>query len=333
MSTIRTCNPFLTWTFGKRWAYSPRLDNQGPSCPTLCLGIPRVGIPRVEISFEFEFPCSATIGPLALLWLGLQQAFNGFACLDVCIETDSGPRQPSLRDPGPWAVSGTHFGGLGGREGDPHWRPTAARVPPTPQAFHFHFRSGLPCPGSVTLQAASYRLGLPSMGFLHGPSPKPPGLPPPLGLPCPGSVTLLAASSPLGLPSLGFCTGLLRLGLVTMWEARPPPPSSLTLDLCCPHPSIHLVFFDDLFGPFSSNEATPLEGPRTSARLSNRTSESVLGRAISRKARLLEGGSIRFGSAQQNWTDHKVKSKAALCGVTIFDAEAARLRIFLQADA
>nr|CAD1818692.1 unnamed protein product [Ananas comosus var. bracteatus] len=168
--------------------------------------------------------------------------------------------------------------------------------------------------------------------MLHGPSPKPLGLPLPLG-PSPGLGNPTGSLFPLGPPLPGFLHGPSLPGPGDYVGCPTTSPLDFNSGSLLPPPLDPPGLFDDLSGPFGSDEATPLEGPRTSAQLSNSTSESVLGRAISRKARLLKGGSVRFESAQRKWTDHKVKSKAALCGVTISDVEAARLRILLQADA
>nr|CAD1831677.1 unnamed protein product [Ananas comosus var. bracteatus] len=59
---------------------------------------------------------------------------------------------------------------------------------------------------------------------------------------------------------------------------------------------------------------------------------NVLDKAMSRKAKLLEGASSGAAQQTRKLTRRKIKSKSILCGVKLSDEESANLRMFMSAD-
>lgn len=101
-----------------------------------------------------------------------------------------------------------------------------------------------------------------------------------------------------------------------------PSPVGLEIGRFSPPPLVSLPASD----PLVSDAVGPSDCTRSSARLSTRTKVSVLDRAVRRKAHLLERG-------MGTWTTEDVKSKSALCGVILSDADAADFHNFLRAQA
>ncbi|XP_020109291.1 uncharacterized protein LOC109724770 [Ananas comosus] len=62
------------------------------------------------------------------------------------------------------------------------------------------------------------------------------------------------------------------------------------------------------------------------------TEGNVLDKAMSRKAKLLEGASSGAAQQTRKLTRRKIKSKSILCGIKLSDEESAHLRMFMSAD-
>uniref|UniRef100_A0A6V7QUE7 CCHC-type domain-containing protein n=1 Tax=Ananas comosus var. bracteatus TaxID=296719 RepID=A0A6V7QUE7_ANACO len=164
--------------------------------------------------------------------------------------------------------------------------------------------SSSPTAGPSPPAGPSPRAGSSSPAGLCPPSRSPPGSPslPRRALPPRGSETtcclppcLSPVAQPWAPPVLPACSPL---------HSAEPSPSQLT-----------------------GGAPTPL---RVSARLSNLTDVNVLGRAMNRKAILLEGSSSDPGPSARNLSRSRIKKKSLLLGVAISDAEAKDLQNFLS---
>nr|CAD1844981.1 unnamed protein product [Ananas comosus var. bracteatus] len=121
-------------------------------------------------------------------------------------------------------------------------------------------------------------------------------------------------------------------------SAAAGPPSSLDRDAAVPPTPLGSPGPDGSPSPAAVDLSAPpglaphAPPSRMCARLCNRPASSALGRAMHRKARLLEG-EPRSGTPARRWSRKKVQAKSRRCGVELSDADAAELCKFLRVEA